>query len=150
MTPEQLQQQIQEATELIASWPEWKRNVLRDSGKSMCDVPRKPIIQQEESMDCATQSSDELEKLREENTQLKSQNRDMILCIKGLLEVSKAHIKANDLKYKVLSPALRMVANAVNEIIKADISTKKLTDEMERDVQALSNASFPDSWHFPE
>lgn len=32
------------ASNIVKSWPAWKQNLLRDSNKSTLDVPRKPII----------------------------------------------------------------------------------------------------------
>ena len=34
---------LQEATDRVDSWPEWKRGILANSFKSKNDAPRKPI-----------------------------------------------------------------------------------------------------------
>lgn len=46
MTVEQIVQVIKDAEKLVASWPEWKRNILRDSAKSTVSVPRQPVVNQ--------------------------------------------------------------------------------------------------------
>lgn len=42
-----LQEQIDLANKLIDTWPDWKKNILRDSGKSTLTIPRKPIVNED-------------------------------------------------------------------------------------------------------
>lgn len=44
MTKEEFKKVIKQARELIATWPEWKKGILEQSGKSTMSVPRKPIL----------------------------------------------------------------------------------------------------------
>jgi len=40
---DEFQQHIENASATVATWPEWKQNVLRNSDKANCDVPRMPV-----------------------------------------------------------------------------------------------------------
>ena len=44
MTKEKVFEQMNLATKLVKSWPEWKQHILEHSMKPTLSVPRKPII----------------------------------------------------------------------------------------------------------
>lgn len=51
MTREELQQQIQNATKLVESWPQWKRNILIQNAQPTVSTPRPPINNQSVRID---------------------------------------------------------------------------------------------------
>jgi hypothetical protein len=46
--PDEIKQAIKIATELVESWPLWKRNILKHSGEPTVYPPRKPVNNFEE------------------------------------------------------------------------------------------------------
>lgn len=34
---------LERASEIVSTWPEWKRNILSNSAKPMWDTPRQPV-----------------------------------------------------------------------------------------------------------
>lgn len=42
-TNKDLREHLEWATQVVNSWPEWKRNILRDASKPMNDTPREPV-----------------------------------------------------------------------------------------------------------
>ncbi|MBX3417876.1 MAG: hypothetical protein KF851_09755 [Pirellulaceae bacterium] len=44
MTNRELQEQIERASEIVASWPVWKQNILIHSSQPRNSVPREPVI----------------------------------------------------------------------------------------------------------
>lgn len=43
MTEHEVREKIAHATELVRSWPEWKRNILTQSAQPMFSSPRTPV-----------------------------------------------------------------------------------------------------------
>jgi len=41
-----LMKQVTDARKCMESWPEWKKNILVQSGKPTVDTPRKPVNNQ--------------------------------------------------------------------------------------------------------
>jgi len=41
-------EKLQPAKERVKSWPEWKKNILKESSKSYNDVPREPVVKSSE------------------------------------------------------------------------------------------------------
>lgn len=41
--PKSLRESMDDASRIVATWPEWKQNILRDSAKPTLDVPRTPV-----------------------------------------------------------------------------------------------------------
>lgn len=44
MTPEQFDEAYKRACEIIATWPEWKKNILAYSAQPTVNTPRPPIF----------------------------------------------------------------------------------------------------------
>lgn len=44
MTKEEILKEIESANKQIASWPEWKKNILIHSLSPTVSIPRKPVI----------------------------------------------------------------------------------------------------------
>lgn len=43
MTSSEIWKRMQLATEIVKSWPEWKRGILEQSSKPTVKTPRKPV-----------------------------------------------------------------------------------------------------------
>lgn len=65
---------LEQASATVATWPEWKQNVLRDSDKPEVSTPRTPIVPGEEvkPADVASQSK--------ENCDHVNMNKEMSMC----------------------------------------------------------------------
>jgi hypothetical protein len=50
MTEHDVHEKIARATELVRSWPEWKRGILAQSARPMFSSPRVPVNNQNEQV----------------------------------------------------------------------------------------------------
>ena len=46
MTKEEVQKQVESATRLVSTWPQWKRNILIQSAQPTVSEPRTPVNNQ--------------------------------------------------------------------------------------------------------
>lgn len=46
MTLEEMRKQIEDARKVVRTWPEWKQNILVQSGQPTVSVPREPVNNQ--------------------------------------------------------------------------------------------------------
>jgi hypothetical protein len=49
MTKQELKEKLELASEIIESWPEWKKNSLKDSFRSRNSTPREEVVLHAES-----------------------------------------------------------------------------------------------------
>ena len=49
MTNEEFIEKLQSAKKRVDAWPEWKKNILKESSKSSNDIPRAPVNSADES-----------------------------------------------------------------------------------------------------